>query len=234
MFLSSEFCDNGIKTRLAQTRSQGKERLKMASDGGPKDFLRAVLDANPNFIFVVDEDVRIIEFNRAAGNFLSAERDQVLRQRGGDVLHCLHATESPEGCGRAPYCRTCVVRNSVKEAFQGQEVVRRKSRLELVSDGNNTGIHVSITASPFHYEEKQMALLVIEDISELEEIRRIIPICAKCKKIRNDEQYWAELEAYFKEHMNLDFTHGLCPRCFQEFMGEIQEFEAKRSREEFQ
>jgi hypothetical protein len=201
----------------------------MAADGGQKDFLRAVLDANPNFMFVVDEDVRIIEFNRAAGQFLSAGRDQVLRQRGGDVLHCLHSTESPEGCGHAPYCQTCVVRNSVKEAFRGQEVIRRKTRLELLSNGAKKEVFALITASPFHYEEKQLALLVIEDISELEEMRRIIPICAKCKKIRNDEQYWDELEAYFKEHMDLDFTHGLCPQCFQEFMGKIREFEAERT-----
>jgi hypothetical protein len=120
----------------------------------------------------------------------------------------------------------------VKEAFRGQEVIRRKSRLELISGGKTRSIHALITASPFHYEERRLALLVIEDISELEEIRGIIPICAKCKKIRNDEQYWDELEAYFKEHMDLDFTHGLCPQCFQEFMGEIREVEAKRSGEE--
>ena len=204
----------------------------MAAAEGQKDFLRAVLDANPNFMFVVDEDVRIIEFNRAAGQFLSAVRDQVLRRRGGDVLHCLHSVESPEGCGHAPYCQTCVVRNSVKEAFRGQEVIRRKSSLELVSNEKIKQIYALITASPFHYEERHLVLLVIEDISELEEIRGIIPICAKCKKIRDDEQYWSELESYFKEHMDLDFTHGLCPQCFQEFMGEIREVEAKGSREE--
>jgi PAS domain-containing protein len=204
----------------------------MAADGIQKDFLRAVLDANPNLMFVVDEDVRIIEFNRAAGQFLSAGRDQVLRRRGGDVLHCLHSTETPDGCGHAPHCQTCVVRNSVKEAFRGQEVIRRKSSLELVSNEKIKQIYALITASPFRYEEKQLALLVIEDNSELEEIRRIIPICAKCKKIRNDEQYWGELEAYFKEHMDLDFTHGLCPQCFQEFMGEIREYEGKKSGEE--
>jgi len=204
----------------------------MAAEREKKDFFRAVLDANPNFMFVVDEDVRIIEFNRAAGQFLSAGRDQGLRRRGGDVLHCLHSTETPDGCGHAPCCQTCVVRNSVKEAFRGQEVIRRKTRLELISGGKIRPIHVLITASPFHYEERRLALLVIEDISEQEEIRRIIPICAKCKKIRNDEEYWDELEAYFKEHMDLDFTHGLCPQCFQEFMGEIREVEAKRSGEE--
>ena len=204
----------------------------MAADGGQKDFLRAVLDANPNFIFVVDEDVRIIEFNRAAGQFLSAGRDQVLRRRGGEVLHCLHSYETPDGCGHAPHCQTCLVRNSVKEAFRGQEVIRRKSGLELVSNEKIKKIYTLITASPFRFEERQLALLVIEDISELEAIRRIIPICAKCKKIRNDEQYWGEMEVYFKEHMDLEFTHGLCPQCFQEFMGEIREDEAKKSGEE--
>ncbi len=204
----------------------------MATEKGPKDFLRAVLDANPSFMFVVDEDVRIVEFNQAAGRFLSAGRDQVLLQRGGDALHCLHSAETPEGCGHAPYCQTCVVRNSVKEAFQGQGVVRRKTRLELIANEKIKEIYALITASPFHYEGKRLSLLVIEDISELEEMRRIIPICAKCKKIRNDEEYWAELEAYFKEHMDLDFTHGLCPRCFEDFMGEFREFEEKRSREE--
>ena len=204
----------------------------MTADGGQKNFLRAVLDANPNFMFVVDEDVRIIEFNRAARQFLSLEPDLVLRRRGGDVLHCLHSIETPDGCGRALHCQNCVVRNSVKEAFRGQGVIRRKSRLEIVSNEKIKQIYSLITASPFRFEEKQLALLVIEDISELEEIRRIIPICAKCKKIRNDKQYWGELEAYFKEHMDLDFTHGLCPQCFQELMGEIREVEAKRSGEE--
>jgi hypothetical protein len=199
----------------------------MAADGESGNFLRAVMDANPSFMFVVDADVRISEFNRAAGRFLSAGRDAVLRQRGGDVLHCLHSTDSPEGCGHALHCRTCVVRNSVKDAFRGQEVIRRKALLELVANGAVKKVHALITVSPFQYEGKKLALLVIEDISELEEIRGIIPICAKCKKIRDDEQYWGELEEYFKDHMNLDFTHGLCPECFQEFMGEIRAHEKK-------
>lgn len=202
----------------------------MTSRVAPQDeFLRAVLDANPNLMFVVDEDVCIIDFNRAASRFLSAGREQVLRQRGGETLHCLHSTETPEGCGHAPHCQTCVVRNSVGEAFRGQSVVRRKTKLEILSGGRARDLHVLITTSPFRFGKQPLALLVIEDITELEEIRRIIPICSKCKKIRNDQQYWAELETYFKEHMDLDFTHGLCPECFQDLMGELKRFEAESS-----
>src|SRR5262249_41445606 len=41
----------------------------------------------------------------------------------------------------------------------------------------------------------------------------LIPICAWCKKIRNDEGYWEQLELYVKHHSEADFTHGMCPDC---------------------
>lgn len=41
----------------------------------------------------------------------------------------------------------------------------------------------------------------------------MIPICAKCKKVRTDQGYWQILEAFIREHSEADFTHGLCPDC---------------------
>jgi hypothetical protein len=196
-------------------------------DSREQEFLRAILDASPNFMFVVDEDVRIIEFNRTAGPLLSGSRDQVLRQRGGDILNCIHSKETPEGCGQAPFCKHCIVRDSVQQAFRGQRVIRRKTRLDLLSGGESKPLFVLVTASPFQYGGKQLALLVIEDMTELAELRRVIPICAKCKKIRNDEQYWADLESYFKSHWDMDFTHGLCPGCLQDLMEEIKRSSAE-------
>jgi hypothetical protein len=49
----------------------------------------------------------------------------------------------------------------------------------------------------------------------LTELKRILPICAHCKKIRNDDQYWHSVEQYFKVHMDLDFSHGICPDCMR-------------------
>lgn len=48
---------------------------------------------------------------------------------------------------------------------------------------------------------------------ELEEARSFIPICANCKKIRDDKGYWEELEAYAAEHFSASFTHSICPSC---------------------
>ncbi len=47
----------------------------------------------------------------------------------------------------------------------------------------------------------------------LRTLRGLLPICAGCKKIREDDGYWSQLEDYFAEHANVEFTHGFCPDC---------------------
>lgn len=59
-------------------------------------------------------------------------------------------------------------------------------------------------------EELQATLAKINELSGL------LPICANCKKIRDDEGYWQEVEEYIREHSSADFTHGFCPGCIQE------------------
>jgi len=177
------------------------------------DMLKSVFDALPSLLFVVDDDVRIQEYNAAAAEFLSVKRSAILKRRSGEVLHCLHATDVPEGCGRAPFCENCIIRNSVSEAFQGTCVVRRRTRLEILQDGDKIEIYALITASPFQYKDTPLVLMLIEDLSEIAELRRMIPICSICKRVRDDKESWFRIEAYFKEHWDVDFSHSICPEC---------------------
>jgi PAS domain-containing protein len=66
--------------------------------------LRKVFDAIPAIVFVVDHDVRIQEYNSAAADLLIAERRTIIKQRAGEVLHCLHSTEVQDGYGLCPEC----------------------------------------------------------------------------------------------------------------------------------
>jgi len=50
----------------------------------------------------------------------------------------------------------------------------------------------------------------LEDIKIL---RGLLPICASCKKIRDDQGYWSQIEVYIHEHSEADFSHGICPEC---------------------
>jgi PAS domain S-box-containing protein len=66
----------------------------------------------------------------------------------------------------------------------------------------------------FHYEEPGRAPYVIghaEDISGI--LRGILPICASCKRIRNQRGDWEQVEAYIREHTEAEFSHGICPEC---------------------
>jgi len=190
-------------------------------DHDKPDMFRTVFDVIPSLVFVVDDDVRIMEYNAAVADFLLKKRETIIRRRGGEVLHCLHSTDVPEGCGRAPFCTHCIIRNAVAEAFQGTRVIRRRKKIEIIRDGEKLGIYALITASPFCFKDQQLVLLVIEDIREIAELQRLIHICSVCKKIKDEKEAWSRVEVYFKEQWDVDFSHGLCPECHKHTLDKI-------------
>ena len=60
--------------------------------------------------------------------------------------------------------------------------------------GTKKEIELLITASPMPSSEEPQVLLILEDINEISTLRDIIPICAHCKKIRDDQKYWHSVE----------------------------------------
>ena len=171
-----------------------------------RNFYRAVLDANPSPVFVVEEDVLIVDYNSSAGAMISQDRKQVVHKRAGDILHCVHSTETPEGCGRSPYCRNCIVRNSVNESLNGQRLIRQKVQMELIVNGVEIEAPFLVTTTPLNFEDKKLVVVIFEDISEITALKQLLPICSSCKQVRNDGQYWQTVESYFETHLNVDFT----------------------------
>lgn len=183
--------------------------------------IRSIFDALPSIILVVDDDVRIQAYNRAAAEFLLASRSSILKHRGGEVLHCLHSTDEPDGCGHGAFCKDCIIRRSVTEASEGKRIARRRAKIDIIRNREKVEIYALVTANPFSYDKKSLVLLVIEDISEIAELQRMIPICSICAKIRDDKESWSRIESYFKEHWDVDFSHSLCPECYQAEMEKL-------------
>jgi PAS domain-containing protein len=140
--------------------------------------LRQLLDAIPSYVFLVDRDVTILDYNAAAGAFLGIGRRRILRHRGGDVFHCLHSRDVAAGCGRGPFCKSCLVRGAVNEAFAGKKCVRRQVRMELLSGRTVTKLNVLLTASPFTYQGHERVVLILEDIGGIAALQRILPVCS--------------------------------------------------------
>jgi hypothetical protein len=64
-------------------------------------------------------------------------------------------------------------------------------------------------------DELQNALLEVKKLSGM------LPICASCKKIRDDKGYWTQIEAYIREHSDAEFSHGICPECMKKLYPEF-------------
>jgi PAS domain-containing protein len=192
-------------------------------------FLRVVLDALPTAVFVVDADVRLVDANQAGRELLgNVPAGHPPTHRAGELLHCLHATETAAGCGHAPACRECVIRGAVGEAVSGRRSVRRRTRMTVMRNREAQEVFFLITTAPFRYAGQDLVLLVLEDISEYMELRRIVPICAQCKKVRSDEDYWSAVEQFMARHLDLAFSHSYCPECLQAALEEADRWRAQR------
>jgi len=109
---------------------------------------------------------------------------------------------------------------------------------------NSEGIWINLTVTTIHDQRGKVlyAIGMIEDISKrklaeqqrekliselqeaLAEIRRlrgILPICASCKKIRDDKGYWNQLEVYIRDHSEAEFSHVICPECAKKLYPDV-------------
>jgi DNA-binding response OmpR family regulator len=90
-----------------------------------------------------------------------------------------------------------------------------KSNTEDIVKGFKVG-GVDYVSKPFNSEE---LLARVNTHIEMKILRGFLPICSKCKKIRDDEGYWHSVEEYISEHSEIEFSHGLCKTCADELYG---------------
>jgi AmiR/NasT family two-component response regulator len=109
---------------------------------------------------------------------------------------------------------------------------------ELVEEASAAGVGAYLVKPPSAREMERAITIAIARFDDLMELRRLnaelqdalakvstlrglLPICSSCKKIRDDEGYWNQLEAYIQEHSEAVFSHGLCPECGKKLYPEV-------------
>jgi phosphoserine phosphatase RsbU/P len=109
-----------------------------------------------------------------------------------------------------------------------------RQSLDDVLAGFEAGANDYIT-KPFHAQELRARLRVgcrvvelqaalatrvaqLQDaLSRVKQLQGLLPICSYCKRIRDDHDYWQQVETYMSEHSQATFTHGICPECYEKF-----------------
>ena len=79
------------------------------------------------------------------------------------------------------------------------------------------GINMDITERKKYEEERENLISQLQEtLLRVKQLSGLLPICCKCKKIRNGDGSWSQIEAYIHEHSEARFSHGLCEECLQE------------------
>ena len=190
-----------LRDRLQQTddeRRQLRDELQRT-----RDRFAAALKGLPVIIFAADADGSLVFFNHEFERVTGYGAADLASRT--DVLDLLFHKDAG----------TCVVKDldCRKWQFTG------KDGAEKVVVWSNVSESVPLPG----WTSWKIGL----DLTELESMREqvkvlqgLIPICAHCKKIRNDEGFWTQLEAYLAEHSEADFTHGICPECMKQYFEE--------------
>lgn len=198
--------------QAAQARREHRRMQKIAAH------LAAVVESSDDAIISKTLSGIITSWNRAAERIYGYTAEEMIGQYASVLL---------------PPSRKGEFEIMLEKIRRGEHVTRLDS-VRVRKDG--TPVEVSVTISPIagptgeiigassiarditdSRREEAERLKLIEDLTaalaHAQTLRSLLPICASCKKIRDDHGYWQQLEVYFKQHEHIDFSHGICPEC---------------------
>jgi CheY-like chemotaxis protein len=70
-------------------------------------------------------------------------------------------------------------------------------------------------------------------LSNVKQLHGLLPICSYCKRIRGDDQYWQQVEGYIADHSEAQFSHGICPACYDTISAELDEMSRAKLQNRF-
>lgn len=146
-------------------RLQGLDTSNSSEELFGKAFYRTLLHAIPSPVFVMEEDVRIVDCNEICQSLFRKTGEKFFHECVGNVIHCLHAFEVPEGCGKSPACRQCLFRGSVNKALAGKKLLQQPVEMDVSVEDGVSQMTFLLSAVPLDHEDHRFALVILNDIT---------------------------------------------------------------------
>ena len=179
------------------------------------DELQDLYDHAPVGYHSLDAHGLFVRMNQTELEWLGYAREEVVgRMRFSDLL--------------APASREGFELNF--ERFKASGTARDQAYNLFRKDGTILSVLLSASAVRDAEGRYVMSRGVIVDVTErrrmeaeVKTLSGLLPICASCKKVRDDRGYWSQIETYVSQHSQAEFSHGLCPDCLQRLYPEFAE-----------
>jgi PAS domain S-box-containing protein len=181
-------------------------------------------DFAPTAYFTLAADGTILAANLTGARFLGIERAKLMKQRFGLLVSsadrpvfnaCLEKVFA--GTDRQ-CCEVALLRATTEPLFVRVEAVGSKNRRECRA----TVLDVT-DRRRVELERERLILELQTALARVKQLSGLLPICANCKRIRNDEGYWNQVELYVSSQSEATFTHCICPECLHKLYPEQEQ-----------
>ena len=213
---------------MLKTRKQAEDALKES-----KGKLQSITSHLAEGIYMQDEQGYITFMNPEAEHLIGWTMEELNEKGPHNLIHF----QRPDGTPLAlSECKMRDVIKTKRRYISADEVFVRKDgtvfpisviTAPVIENGN---IRASVTAFRDITEQKQAEKEREKLISDLQEalatiktLQGILPICALCKKVRDDKGNWKQIESYISEHSEAEFSHGYCPECGKKALEEASD-----------
>jgi PAS domain S-box-containing protein len=181
-------------------------------------------------IYVLDESGRVSFMNPEAERLLGWTLDELNEKGAHDLVHFRRPDGTPlplEECNIHKVIKTGKRFSSTDEVFvkkDGTVFPVSVISAPIMENGKavaSVAAFQDITERRKAEEERERLIEALQTaLSEVKVLKGLIPVCAWCKKIRNDKGYWEQVENYIEKRSDARFTHGICPECYKKERGE--------------
>lgn len=210
---------NEILKKEIEERREAEEALRESEEK-----YRNLVELSPDAILII-QDGRYKYINPAYTNLFGYTSQDVQ-----DGLQPFDLVQDPD---------KDIIRKRMDFILDGEKIYPEKLYLDIISKKGKI-INCEISEAAIQYSGGSAILLVIRDITErkkseeereslIDELKKaldniktlkgLLPICSNCKKIRDDQGYWNQIEGYIERHSEALFSHGLCPECMDKIYG---------------
>jgi PAS domain S-box-containing protein len=198
---------------LQQARARAEELLAQYTD---------LYDFAPTGYFNLAADGTILAVNLTGARLLGLDRAQLLKRRFGLLvaeadrpvfnafLEKVFAGEDRQ-C-----CEVALLRAERAPLFVRLEAVVSEGQRECRAAVLDVTDRRQIEA-----DRDQLIRELQQALARVKQLSGLLPICANCKKIRNDQGYWKQIESYISSHSEATFSHGICPECLPKLYPEL-------------
>jgi PAS domain S-box-containing protein len=187
--------------------------------------LEVVLDESTDPIFNILEDGTYRYVNRAFARPFGREPEEITGRRIWDLFAPEEAEKRMKVVREAFTSRQAIVFDVRVPTPAGDTFYITSVKPILDAGGGISSvvcISKNITERKKIEEEREGLIIKLQKaLQDIRTLSGLLPICAHCKRIRDDNGYWTQIEQYIQSHSQAEFTHGVCPDCSRTFFPEV-------------